>query len=201
MRVLGVDPGKARVGLAISDEARRLALPLCTVAAGKRPAAAVLQALIASAPDADREDERVAVELGSLSAVVVGLPLRLDGTEGQAARAARAFGDRLDAAIREVLGGEAAFELVYWDERLTTVVAERALTEMRVRGPERKAVVDQAAATLLLQSYLDARSRGHLENDSWPAAENETGSEPAPGATARSAAGRGGKKRPKRKKR
>jgi putative Holliday junction resolvase len=84
--------------------------------------------------------------------LVVGLPLRLDGTEGEAARRARAFG--------EVLGAAFGVEVAFWDERLTTVAAERSLSEMGRRGTKRREVVDQSAATILLQGYLDANTGG-----------------------------------------
>jgi putative Holliday junction resolvase len=80
--------------------------------------------------------------------VVVGLPIRGDGTEGESARRARDFARR----VEEI----ASVPVVLWDERLTTVAAERSLTEAGVRGRKRKKVVDQAAATLILQGYLDS---------------------------------------------
>ena len=80
---------------------------------------------------------------------VVGLPLRLDGTEGEAARRARVLGEALRAALDA--------EVVYWDERMTTVAAERSLREMGRRGSRRREIVDQSAATILLQGYLDAK--------------------------------------------
>jgi putative Holliday junction resolvase len=133
--VVGIDPGEARVGLAISDEAKSIAFPRETVPARggwAETAARVREAL------ADEE----------LVLLVVGLPLRLDGTEGEAARRARGFGE----ALRAELG----VDVEYWDERLTTVAAERSLREMGRRGSKRREVVDQSAAAILLQGYLDA---------------------------------------------
>ncbi|MFW2389986.1 MAG: Holliday junction resolvase RuvX [Polyangiales bacterium] len=134
-RVLGIDPGEARIGVAISDELRSIAFPRETVDAreGRKKAFDRLR-------DALVDDE--------VSLAVVGLPLRLDGTEGEAARRARAFGE----ALSEALG----IEVVFWDERLTTVAAERSLREMGRRGTKSRSVVDQSAATILLQGYLDA---------------------------------------------
>lgn len=138
MRVLGIDPGSQRVGLSLSDESGQVAQPLRTLQrTGKEALIKDLCAVIA--------------ETGA-ETVVLGLPLQLSGEEGHAARRARALG----AALREAAG----VEVVLWDERLTSVVAERSLTEAGVRGARRRAVVDQAAATLLLQSYLDAQSGG-----------------------------------------
>lgn len=141
MRVLGVDPGRKRVGLALSDDADgRIALPLTTL---ERP------------PDDREAASKVRGLLGDveLVRVVVGLPLRLDGTEGEAARRARRFGDALAHALEVPVS--------YVDERLTSVQAERALGEAGVRGRARRRVVDQAAATLILQSWLDRQA--HLE--------------------------------------
>jgi putative Holliday junction resolvase len=138
-RIVGVDPGEARIGIAISDEDASIAFPRETVLArgGRTEAARRVREALA-------EDE--------ISLAVVGLPLRLDGSEGEAARRARAFGEALGEALE--------VEIVYWDERLTTVAAERSLREMGRRGAKQRAVVDQSAATILLQGYLDAKKGG-----------------------------------------
>ncbi|MEM7138714.1 MAG: Holliday junction resolvase RuvX [Myxococcota bacterium] len=139
MRVVGVDPGEARIGLAISDEGQTIAFPRETVDArgGLGPSVSRVSQALA--------DEHVGV-------VVVGLPLRLDGSEGEAARRARALGEALRTGLH--------VEVVYWDERMTTVAAERSLREMGRRGSRRREVVDQSAATILLQGYLDAKTGG-----------------------------------------
>lgn len=134
-RVVGIDPGEARIGVAISDETGSIAFPRETVDARGGWAAA-----------ANRVREALADDEVSLA--VVGLPIRLDGSEGESARRARAFG----GALSEALG----VDVVFWDERLTTVAAERSLREMGRRGARRREVVDQSAATILLQGYLDA---------------------------------------------
>ena len=133
--VVGIDPGQAWVGIAFSDEERSFACPLETLCArdGWEDAAARVRDALA--------DEEVAL-------LVVGLPLRLDGSEGEAARRARGFGE----ALRAELG----IEVEFWDERLTTVAAERSLTEMGRRGAKRRDVVAQSAAAILRQGYLDA---------------------------------------------
>jgi len=138
-RIVGIDPGEIRIGLAISDEGQSIAFPRQTIAArgGVEEAARKVREALA--------DEDV-------ETLVVGLPLRLDGTEGEAARRARAFGE----ALRRVLDTE----VVYWDERMTTVAAERSLREMGRWGSRRREVVDQSAATILLQGYLDAKKGG-----------------------------------------
>ncbi len=138
-RVVGIDPGAARIGIAISDDARSIAFPRETVRASGGWAEA-----------AERVREALADE--EVALLVVGLPLRLDGTEGEAARRARGFGE----ALRTVFD----VDVVFWDERLTTVAAERSLSEMGRRGAKRREVVDQSAATILLQGYLDANTGG-----------------------------------------
>ena len=138
-RIVGIDPGEVRIGIAISDEEASIAFPRETILArGGRAEAArrVREALT--------EDE--------ISLAIVGLPLRLDGSEGEAARRAKAFGEALGEALE--------VEVVYWDERLTTVAAERSLREMGRRGARQREVVDQSAATILLQGYLDANKGG-----------------------------------------
>ncbi len=138
-RIVGIDPGEARIGIAISDEDASIAFPRETILArGGRAEAA--------------RRVREALTADEISLAVVGLPLRLDGSEGEAARRAKAFGE----ALGEALG----VEVVYWDERLTTVAAERSLREMGRRGARQRAVVDQSAATILLQGYLDANKGG-----------------------------------------
>jgi putative holliday junction resolvase len=135
---LGVDVGTVRVGVARSDPGGVLATPLATLArdpAGGRDVAE-LAALVR--------------ECGALG-VVVGLPVTLAGREGASAAMARDYAQRLSVLISPV-----PVELV--DERLTTVTAERRLTQRGVRGRARRAVVDQAAAVEILQHWLDARS-------------------------------------------
>lgn len=134
-RIVGIDSGEARIGIAIADEEGSIAFPRETVSArGGRIEAAkrVQEALVADA----------------ISLAVVGLPLRFDGSEGEAARRARAFG--------EVLAETLEVDVVFWDERMTTVAAERSLRELGRRGTKQRDVVDQSAATILLQGYLDA---------------------------------------------
>ena len=84
--------------------------------------------------------------------VVVGLPLSLDGTEGPAATAARAETRRLERLL--------TVPVVSYDERLTTVIAERSLMDQQMKGPRRRGVVDQVAAAVILQSWLDAGMPG-----------------------------------------
>lgn len=137
MRILAVDPGSVRVGLAISDEGEVLATPLGTLKAGVNLASLVAGA----ARDADA------------GLVVVGLPRRLDGTDGPEALAARQLAVSINAH---------GVPTELWDERFTSVMAEAALRQSRPRrGPRaaaaRRADTDRVAAAVLLQSFLDSR--------------------------------------------
>jgi putative Holliday junction resolvase len=134
-RVLGVDLGEARIGLALSDPLGVTAQPLET--------------LVRQGARADlAEVARIARER-EVRAIVVGLPLRLDGDEGPAAEAARRFARRLEGRLPGV-------RLEFWDERLTTVLAERTMISGRARRARRRERVDTVAAVLILQSWLDA---------------------------------------------
>jgi putative holliday junction resolvase len=143
-RRLGVDVGKVRVGVALSDPDGILASPLVTVPRDMGAAADSVPADIAELARLVREHEAVQV--------VVGLPVRLNGSEGTAAIDIRAYAQRLARALGHV-------PVVFADERMSTVVASRRLAERGVRGKRQRAVVDQAAAVEILQSWLDAQRR------------------------------------------
>ena len=137
-RVLALDVGSRRLGIAVSDPTGTLATPLLT--------------LPRRGPAEDASTiGRLAAEHAA-TVVVAGLPVSLSGREGPAARSVRAYVDEL----RELLP-ELAFELA--DERLPTVTAERALVAGGVRRRARRDVVDQVAASVFLQAWLDARRR------------------------------------------
>ena len=137
MRVLGLDLGTKRVGVAVSDPRGIVATPYTVLHRGRRRA------------DDHRAVAAVVEELQA-DRVVVGLPLSLDGGTGPAARSA------LDEAeqLRKVL--DVPVEL--HDERLTTVSAGRSLSAMDMKPGARRRVVDQVAAAVLLQSWLDGRA-------------------------------------------
>lgn len=135
MRALGIDLGSKRIGLAVSDPGGVLASPLRTLER-TRDVPAVHRQLAAI----------VAQE--EIEVVVVGLPLGLDGSEGAAAAAARAEA----AALADVL----RVPVVTHDERLTTVTAHQQLQAAGVDGRRRRHLVDQQAAVVLLQAWLDA---------------------------------------------
>jgi putative Holliday junction resolvase len=133
-RVLGLDLGDARIGIAISDDARRLAVPYGTVRTG--------------APADLRAIAEIVREQG-VSQVVVGHPLLLSGEAGERAHHAERFADALRGFI--------SVPVTMHDERLSTVEAERALTRAGARGRDRRGAVDRSAATVILQSWLDSR--------------------------------------------
>jgi putative Holliday junction resolvase len=137
-RFMGIDPGMKRVGIAIGDDESGLASPHRTLLRKDDPS--LLRELIAEA------------RLLEAGTVIVGLPLRMNGMEGPESKRARGLGKALEERGK--------LTVVMWDERLTTVAAERQLREVGMRGEKKKSVIDQAAATLLLQSYLDARRAG-----------------------------------------
>ena len=143
-RRLGVDVGKVRVGVAISDPDGILATPLVTLSRDMGAAADSVPADIAGLVQLVGEHEVVQI--------VVGLPVRLNGAEGPAAIDIRAYSDRLAQAVGQV-------PIALADERMSTVVATRRLAERGVRGKRQRAVVDQAAAVEILQSWLDAQRR------------------------------------------
>jgi len=131
--VLGLDLGDARIGVAISDDDRRLAVPVGTVRTG---APADLKAIASIVRERD------------VALVVVGHPLLMSGHAGERAHHAERFA--------EALGAFLGVPVVLHDERLSTVEAERSLREAGVRGRERRRAVDRSAAAVILQSFLDA---------------------------------------------
>lgn len=141
---IGVDVGQVRVGVSRSDPDGVLATPLVTLARD-----------LSAAPDAVPSD---IAQLAALVAeheaveVVVGLPVNLAGKHGPAAVGVKAYADRLVDVIAPV-------PVTLTDERMSTVVASRRLAERGVRGKRQRAVVDQAAAVEILQSWLDAQRR------------------------------------------
>jgi putative Holliday junction resolvase len=133
-RLLGIDLGTVRIGLAVSDSERRIASPLEQYRRGGR--------------DRDLKFFQELCEREEIGSCVIGLPLHLSGREGDKAKESRAFAGWL----AEGTGLAAAF----WDERFTTVEAEHSLMAAGLTNKKRKARRDQVAAQILLQSYLDA---------------------------------------------
>lgn len=130
--VLALDLGAARIGVAVSDPERRVAMPLGTIRTG--------------APQDLKAVASLVREHGA-ELVVVGDPVNLSGAPSESSRHAAAFAD----ALRAVL----SVPVELFDERLSTVEADRMLSSAGVKGRRRREVVDQVAATVILQSYLD----------------------------------------------
>lgn len=138
MRVLGLDLGSRRIGVAVSDPGGVLATPVTVVTRrGDRSAEHRVIAGLVAAHEAER--------------VVVGLPLSLDGSDGSAALAARAEAVEVGHAV--------GVPVELHDERLTTVTADRLLAEQGLDARARRRVVDQVAAAVLLQSWLEGPGR------------------------------------------
>lgn len=135
-RIMAVDLGTVRTGVAVSDELGMLAQPWKTLPGGAAAEDAVVAAIAEVNP----------------SQVLVGLPRNMDGTYGPAAEGAKAFAEQLR--------GRVSCPVDLWDERLTTVAAQRALRESGRKAKNQRGVVDQVAAQILLQSWLDRASCG-----------------------------------------
>lgn len=135
MRILGIDYGDARIGIALSDELGILASPYETYKSQSM-----------------RKDidyvAKIAIN-NKCGKIVIGLPLNMNGTEGARVEKTKAFGN--------VLQRVANIPVVYKDERLTTVQVERVFDLGKVKKDKRKQIVDKTAAVLILQSYLDIK--------------------------------------------
>ena len=136
-KALGIDLGTARVGLALSDDLGMLAHPLETV---QVKAAGDLAAYVAAV-----------VRREKVEVIVIGLPRNMDGSHGPAAAKTREFGEKLRAKAP-------GCEVRYWDERLTTVAAQKALHETGRNVKQSRPVIDQVAAQMILQGYLDSQA-------------------------------------------
>ncbi len=134
MKILAVDLGMVRTGLAISDPTEFLASPVGTVTQRDLEKLAIQVADIARGQEAGR--------------IVVGHPKNMDGTRGESARRAEEFAQKLESLT--------GLPVVLWDERMTTLSAIGYLNETDVRKKKRKAVVDTVSAVIILQGYLDS---------------------------------------------
>ena len=144
MRVLGVDYGERRIGIAVSDPTGTLARPCRTLVPGRslgdRVAAVVAEVAV------------LAAETDGLTAVVVGLPRRLDGRHNEQTSRVLAF--------VEALGAATGLPIATQDERLTSIEAEQRLAEREASWRRRKTRLDAASAAIILQEYLDQRPEG-----------------------------------------
>jgi putative pre-16S rRNA nuclease len=132
-RIAAIDFGLKRIGIAISDDRKKLALPLATVEGGKKAVANTVAALAQKRKEIEK--------------ILVGLPLLMSGQRGEMAKEVEAFAKALEAAI------EIPVELC--DERLSSKMADQGMRELAMNRKERAERIDMAAAALLLQSYLD----------------------------------------------
>jgi putative holliday junction resolvase len=142
MRILGLDYGTRRIGVALCDELGMTAQGIATIVRKNR--------------EADLGAIADLVRRHGVGRIVVGYPLRLDGSEGIQCEKINRFVRRLEALL--------SLPVIRWDETLSTKEAEELLRERGLRPEKRRAVVDRVAACLILQGYLDANSRGETKN-------------------------------------
>ncbi|CUI16603.1 Putative Holliday junction resolvase [Candidatus Protochlamydia naegleriophila] len=146
-RILGIDFGMSRLGLALSDERKIIAMPTATLQAEKRSEQTVLKLLetISKLCETHRCD---------IEEIVIGLPLMMSGRTGFLADEVKHFA--------QLLTQSTSVPIRLWDERLTTVQAERSLRESSLTRKKRSKVVDTVSAAIILQSYLDSRPNPEL---------------------------------------
>lgn len=137
MRLMGLDVGEKTIGIAVSD-------PMGLTAQG-------VTVIRRTSKKQDWNELRRLIHEYEVEALVIGVPRRTDGSYGPEAEAVRRFGNQTAAHLR--------IKVEYWDERFSTVTAERVLLEGDVSRKKRRPVIDKVAATIILQSYLDYRSR------------------------------------------
>lgn len=143
MRILGIDYGAARTGIAVSDSLGLMAHGVETIFSSN--ARKVIQSVVLLAEKYDA------------GIIVVGLPKNMNNTLGERSEKTLKFISLLKKAY--------ACDVVTWDERLSTVSAINILNETNTRGEKRKAVIDTVAAEVILQSYLDFKNNGGNKND------------------------------------
>ena len=139
MKILGLDLGSKTIGVAISDDLVLTAQVLTSI---KRTVLAK-----------DLADILALVNEYQVQEIVVGLPINMDGTKGESARQAEAFIEKLRETFLK--------KIIPWDERLSTVAAERILLEGDLSRKKRRKVIDRLSAAIILQGYLDSRPRGN----------------------------------------
>jgi putative Holliday junction resolvase len=134
-RVLGIDLGSVRIGLALSDELGWMAHPLQT---------------LKTSPSSAEEIIALAIQ-HDVSHLILGLPRNMNGTYGPAAEHCRSFAEKLRALT--------AIPVILWDERLTTAAATRHLHEAGLKSKEHRAIIDKVAAQQILQDWMDAQAQ------------------------------------------
>jgi len=135
-RVVGIDFGKVRMGLAISDERKIIAQPLETVVAAKKPL------------ETAKQIEKALSRFKEIDAIVIGLPLLLNGKEGEMALLVKEFAKNLAQVF--------SYPIIFWDERLTSAGVEKMLIGMDVSRKKRAQLSDALSAVSILQNYLDS---------------------------------------------
>jgi putative Holliday junction resolvase len=138
-RIAGIDYGKARIGVALSDERQIIASPLICLAASKKMEATAQLILTTLAP------------YQPLDAIILGLPLLFSGKPGEMAE--------LVQKLAELLKEAQPAPLILWDERLTSAQVERTLREANLNRKQRSKLIDALAAAAILQNYLDTEKR------------------------------------------
>ena len=136
MRVLGIDFGDRNIGLALSDVLRMTAQPYGTY-------------LFKNRPEEDALFFKDLVARQGVGEIVIGLPLRMDGSPGTRVDKTRVFARWLGAAV--------GLPVEFWDERLTTHQAHNVMQEQKIRTKDRRSIVNQISAAIILQGYLDSR--------------------------------------------
>jgi putative holliday junction resolvase len=132
-RILGIDHGDVRIGIAMSDETAFLASPICVL----------------DSTNAGMDQIVAIIAEYAVEKVIVGLPRNMDGSYGPATEKVRKFIEKLKT--------KTVVPVVEWDERLSTVSAHNAMREGGLDGKQRKGLVDKVAAKIILQNYLDAQ--------------------------------------------
>lgn len=148
MRLLAIDLGDKRTGLAVGDESSGIVSPVGVIERPVTQEAALIGEIVRAARDQDA------------GALVVGLPLNMDGSEGPRAKIARALGERI--------GGEAGLAVHFFDERLTSVDADWAMSQSGLTHKQKKARRDALAAAAILRDFLAMRGSGAGEGEGEP---------------------------------
>jgi putative Holliday junction resolvase len=138
MRIMSLDVGTKRIGVAVSDE-------LFLTAQGR-------ETIYRNSPDADMAKIKKIVDEDGVGEIIAGLPINMDGSQGPKAKEVLDFVEKLAKVV--------TVPVKTWDERLTTVQAERTLLEADISRAKRRLSIDKLAAQIILQSYLDSRKRG-----------------------------------------
>lgn len=141
-RTIGIDFGLARIGIALSDERKIIAMPVETISTGKK-SEQTINTVLHTIEKLEQE------KCATIDEIIVGLPLLMSGKKGFLADEVTHFISLLKQAIQ--------IPIITWDERLTTVQAERSLRESHMSRKKRSKVIDKISATIILQSYLDAK--------------------------------------------